>query len=342
MLSTYLSNHKAQLLAISEAQYCPFTCVGFIKTLKTKLLEACWLTAKKNNVPQKFSQPDLVQLITFLQSDPNIDSAAQACVEVMANLPQNINLAFINALMNEPTLHSLTKLIIYKVLLQQHSLNLIAYIDLKTLCFALTTDKESLEHLQPALEQNLLISSQAKNTEVINTFKHLCNAGLINSPLMSLFLLSLSWEQVNVVGNHASNTLTVDQTMQVLLQSSFAKLIPLANTFLNKVEEPHTIIALIRRLLGDKLDLLVSFETQLQAWQGDGLSCSEFKRQLHTNWPKFEGELSSSRLIAGKALNTKLNAIEMSAMDSYSQAVFNLYNYYQHATAKKLAAEAVL
>jgi hypothetical protein len=159
---------------------------------------------------------------------------------------------------------------------------------------------------------------------------------------MSLFLLSLSWEQVNVVGNYASNTLTVDQTMQVLLQSSFAKLIPLASTSLDKVEDFSAIIALIRRLLGDKLDLLVSFETQLQAWRGDKLSCSEFKRQLQANWPKFEGELSSSRLIAGKALNTKLNAIEMSAMDSYSQAVFNLYSYYQYTTAKQLTAEAVL
>ena len=93
-------------------------------------------------------------------------------------------------------------------------------------------------------------------------------------------------------------------------------------------------------MLGDKLDLLVSFETQLHAWQGDALSCSEFKRQLQTNWPKYESELSPLRLIAGKALNTKLNAIEMSAMDSYSQAVFNLYSYYQHATAKKLDAEA--
>lgn len=342
MLSTYLSNHKAQLLTISEAQYCPFTCVGFIKTLKTKLLEACWLTAKKNNVTQKFSQPDIVQLITFLQSDTNIDTTAQACIEVMANLPQNINLAFINALMNEPALHSLTKLIIYKVLLQQHSFNLIAYIDLQTLGFALTTSQESLENLQPALDKNFLVSSQTKNTDVINTFKHLCNAGLINSPLMSLFLLSLSWEQVNVVGNYASNTLTVDQTMQVLLQSSFAKLIPLASTSLDKVEDFSAIIALIRRLLGDKLDLLVSFETQLQAWRGDKLSCSEFKRQLQAKWPKFEGELSSSRLIAGKALNTNLNAIEMSAMDSYSQAVFNLYSYYQYTTAKQLTAEAVL
>ncbi|WP_244218710.1 hypothetical protein [Pseudoalteromonas carrageenovora] len=283
-----------------------------------------------------------MQLITFLQSDTNIDTTAQACIEVMANLPQNINLAFINALMNEPTLQSLTKLIIYKVLLQQHSFNLIAYIDLKTLGFALTTNQESLENLQPTLDKNFLVSSQTKNTDVINTFKHLCNAGLINSPLMSLFLLSLSWEQVNVVGNYASNTLTVDQTMQVLLQSNFAKLIPLASTSLNKVEDPSAIIALIRRLLGDKLDLLVSFETQLQAWQGDELSCSEFKRQLQANWPKFEGELSSSRLIAGKALNTKLNAIEISAMDSYSQAVFNLYSYYQHVTTKQLTAEAVL
>ncbi|TMP15629.1 hypothetical protein CWC06_20415, partial [Pseudoalteromonas ruthenica] len=84
---------------------------------------------------------------------------------VMANLPQNINLAFINALMNEPALHNLTKLIIYKVLLQQHSFNLIAYIDLKTLGFALTTNQESLEHLQPVLDKNFLVSSQAKNTD---------------------------------------------------------------------------------------------------------------------------------------------------------------------------------
>lgn len=342
MLPTYLSNHKAQLLVISNAQYCPFACVGFIKTLKKKLLEAGWLMAKKNNATQKFSQPDIMQLVSALKNGISHDIAAQACIEIMANLPQNINLAFINALMNEPELHKLTKLVIYKVLLQQHSFNLIAYIDLKTLCFALSPNTDLDEHILTALEANLLASAKSNNTAMINTFNQLCNCGLINSPLMSLFLLSLSWEQMNVVGNHASNTLTVDQTMQILLQSSFAKLIPLANTSLNKVEDPSAIIALMRRLLGDKLDLLVSFETQLQAWQGDELSCSEFKRQLQTNWPKFEGELSPLRLVAGKELNTKLNAIEMSAMDSYSQAVFNLYSYYQYVKAKKLNAQALL
>ncbi|XQF94221.1 hypothetical protein ACOBV9_18490 (plasmid) [Pseudoalteromonas espejiana] len=43
--------------------------------------------------------------------------------------------------------------------------------------------------------------------------------------------------------------------------------------------------------------------------------------------------------MAGKPLGAKLNAIEMSAMDSYSQAVFNLYTYYK-LMAEKVNVEA--
>ena len=94
----------------------------------------------------------------------------------------------------------------------------------------------------------------------------------------------------------------------------------------------------MRRMLGDKLDLLVDFETQISACQGEQQACADFKLQLQLNWPKYEEQLASLRLISGNALNAKLNAIEMSAMDCYSQAVFNLYSYYRHLAAKKLNA----
>ncbi|KPZ53668.1 hypothetical protein [Pseudoalteromonas sp. P1-25] len=339
MLSTYLSNHQAQLLHISKAQCCPFTSVGYVKTLKKKLLEITWLTAKKNNTPQCFTQPDLTQLSALVTSKQSLDVISQACIEVMANLPQTINLAFINALLNSPSLHGLAKAVIYKVLLQQHSFNLIALIDLNTLYFALAN---SAEQEVTTAETVALISAFNPNANIKllkHVFDELYKSGLVNSPLMSLFLLSLSWEQVNALSNYASHVLTVDDTLHVLLQSGYVKLVPLACMSLNQVENPTAIIALIRRMLGDKLDLLVSYDIQLSAFNAEQQALDAFKQQLQQNWPKYEEKLCVQRLVAGKALNHKLNAIEMSAMDCYSQAIFNLYTYYK-SMAKNVKAEA--
>lgn len=338
MLSIYLSEHQAQLIKISKAQRCPFTSVGYIKTKQNKLLESCWLAAKKKQVEQRFTPPNLKQLVVLLNDGINPDAISQACIEIMANLPQNSNLTFINNLLKEPSLQSVAKLIMRKVLLQQHSSNLIALIDLKTLYFAYSTNNNLAEQAVAKSELTVFVDSQTDLKDVVIGFNFLCQSELVNSPLMSLFLLSLSWEQVNAIGNHASRNLPTVDVLQVLLQSGFVKLLPLVNASLSKIENPSSLIALMRRMLGDKLDLLVDFETQISAWQGEQQACADFKQQLQLNWPKYEEQFASLRLIAGNAITAKLNAIEISAMDCYSQAVFNLYRYYQHLTAKKLNA----
>ena len=327
-----------QLMKISDAQRCPFTSVGFVKTQQKKLLESCWLTAKKKHVAQQFVQPDLAQLASLLSANISPDVISQACIEIMANLPQNINLIFINNLLKEPRLLSVVKLVICKVLLQQHSSNLIALIDLQTLYFAFSTSKNLTDKTLVKVEFTAFVDGKSDIEDLVIGFNYLCQSELVNSPLMSLFLLSLSWEQVNAIGNHASRNLATEGVLQVLLQSGFVKLLPLVNASLNKIENPGSIIALMRRMLGDKLDLLVDFETQISACQGEQQACADFKLQLQLNWPKYEEQLASLRLISGNALNAKLNAIEMSAMDCYSQAVFNLYSYYRHLAAKKLNA----
>ena len=88
----------------------------------------------------------------------------------------------------------------------------------------------------------------------------------------------------------------------------------------------------------EKLDLLVNFEIQMQACNGDEQAYTAFQQQLQLNWPAFENELSSKRLLAGKALDEHLNAIQMSAIDSYSQAILNLYTYNQYVRDKKVNA----
>ena len=336
MLSIYLSDHQAQLIKISNAQRCPFTSVGYVKTQQKRLLELCWLTAKQKHVVQQFTQPNLKQLVSLLNDNVSPDVVSQACIEIMANLPQNINLQFINELLKDASLLSVAKLIISKVLLQQHSNNLITLIDLKTLYFAFSVSNNFEAQIITDSELTLFVDSQSDIEVVINSFNFLCQSELVNSPLMSLFLLSLSWEQVNTIGNHASRKLATVDVMQVLLQSGFAKLLPLVNASLNKVENPSSLIALMRRMLGDKLDLFVDFEIQIRVWQGEQQACADFKQQLQFNWPKYEEQFASLRLIAGNAITAQLNAIEMSAMDCYSQAVFNLYRYYQHLAAKKL------
>ncbi|KKL04989.1 hypothetical protein LCGC14_2610550 [marine sediment metagenome] len=325
-------------MKISDAQRCPFTSVGYVKTQQKRLLESCWLTAKKKQIAQRFTQPNLEQLVSLLSDDISPAAISQACIEIMANLPQNINLIFINNLLNEPSLHNVAKLVVRKVLLQQHSYNLIALIDLQTLYFAFSTSQNPAVQTLAKSELTILVDSQSDIKNLITGFNFLCQSELVNSPLMSLFLLSLSWEQVNAIGNHASRNLPTVDVLQVLLQSGFVKLLPLVNASLNKIENPSSLIALMRRMLGDKLDLLVDFETQISAWQGEQQACADFKQQLQLNWPKYEEQLASLRLIAGNALNAKLNAIEISAMDCYSQAVFNLHRYYQHLAAKKLNA----
>lgn len=331
MLSIYTNNYASQLITISNALYCPFTSVGFIKALKKNVLETSWVTAKKLGVEQKFSQPDINQLISYINKGVDELVISQACIEIMANLPQSKNLIFINSLINEPALKAIAKLIISKVLLQQHSLNLIAYIDINTLTFAFSSNDDLIEFESVS---NFFIELDTTKEITTNMFDLLCKNGLVNSPLMSLYLLSINWEQVNKIGNYASNTLSMDHTLQVLLQSCFVKVIPLANASLNELEQPTKIIALIRYILGDKLDMLVDFDIQLSAWQGSEASLEVFIKQLQMNWPKHEELFCHQRLIAGQPLDTKRNAIEMSAMDSYSQAVLNLYTYYFLAAKK--------
>lgn len=339
MLSNYVSNYQAQLLSISNAQLCPFTSVGYVNTLKKRLLEAAWLNAKRHNLPRTFVAPTIESLIDFQNSDISPSIISQACIEIMTNLPQNINIIFINNLLNEPKLQLVAKLIIKKVLLQQHSFNLISLLDINTLFFAYTSQNEYTEDVIAVITEILSTTVKSDVNNLIKIFNNLCEHDLVNSPLMSLFLLSLSSEQINTVSNHASNTLSIDATLQVLLQSGFVKFVPLANSALHKSEKPKQIIALIKRILADKLDLLVDFETQMQAWNENELAYTNFQQQLQRNWAKYETELSSQRLIAGNALSQPLNAIQMSAMDSYSQAVFNVYSYYQHVAAKKASLE---
>ncbi|MEG3759819.1 hypothetical protein V5096_17915 [Pseudoalteromonas carrageenovora] len=331
MLSIYTNNYASQLITISNALYCPFTSVGFIKTLKKNVLETSWVTAKKFGVEQKFSQPDINQLISYINKGVDDLVISQACIEIMANLPQSKNLIFINSLINEPALKAIAKLIISKVLLQQHSLNLIPYIDINTLAFAFSSNDDLIEFESVS---NFFIELDTTKEITTNMFDLLCKNGLVNSPLMSLYLLSINWEQVNIIGNYASNTLSMDHTLQVLLQSCFVKVIPLANASLNELEQPAKIIALIRYILGDKLDMLVDFDIQLSAWRGSEASLEVFIKQLQMNWSKHEDLFCHQRLIAGQPLDTKRNAIEMSAMDSYSQAVLNLYTYYFLAAKK--------
>lgn len=86
MLATYLSDHQAQLLQISNAQLCPFTCVGHVRYLRKTLLESCWLTAKNNNQKNNFELPTTEQLVEIITNTKNDELVAQACIEVMANL----------------------------------------------------------------------------------------------------------------------------------------------------------------------------------------------------------------------------------------------------------------
>lgn len=282
-------------MKISDAQRCPFTSVGYVKAQQKRLLESCWLTAKKKQIAQQFTQPNLEQLVSLLNDDISPAAISQACIEIMANLPQNINLIFINNLLNEPSLFSVAKLVVRKVLLQQHSYNLIALIDLHTLYFAFSTSQNPAVQTLAKSELTILVDSQSDIQNLITGFNFLCQSGLVNSPLMSLFLLSLSWEQVNAIGNHASRNLPTVDVLQVLLQSGFVKLLPLVNASLNKIENPSSLIALMRRMLGDKLDLLVDFETQISAWQGEQQACADFKQQLQLNWPKYEEQFAPLR-----------------------------------------------
>ena len=338
MLATYLSDHQAQLLQISNAQLCPFTCVGHVRYLRKTLLESCWVNAKNNNQKNNFELPTTEQLVEIITNTKNDELVAQACIEVMANLPQNKNIIFINELLNQPALSAFFKIIINKVVIQQHSFNLIRLLNLNTLFFAYSADDEIPPQTLVTINQ-ITSLAQHHGPQILTAIFDALSEQAHLSPLMSLFLLSLNFEQVNSLSNHASNTLSVDQTLHILLQSGFVKLIVLANSLLQQVEQPALIIALIRRMLGDKLDQLVEYDIQRLAWQGDESALLEFQQQLKHNWSKYETAMSSLRLIAGHPLDEVPNAIYLSAMDSYSQGVFNLYRYYQHLAANKTQDE---
>ena len=214
MLATYLSDHKTQLLQISNAQLCPYTCVGHVRYLRKTLLESCWVNAKNNNQKNNFELPTTEQLVEIITNTKNDELVAQACIEVMANLPQNKNIIFINELLNQPALSAFFKVIINKVVIQQHSFNLIRLLNLNTLFFAYSADDEIPPQTLVTINQ-ITSLAQHHGPQILTAIFDALSEQAHLSPLMSLFLLSLNFEQVNSLSNHASNTLSVDQTLFV-------------------------------------------------------------------------------------------------------------------------------
>uniref|UniRef100_UPI00387F978D hypothetical protein n=1 Tax=Pseudoalteromonas mariniglutinosa TaxID=206042 RepID=UPI00387F978D len=269
---------------------------------------------------KQVEKPSINELINAEKALIDSKLVAQACMQFLLRLSTSMQIEFLLELSSvKDKLQTLVTAISEIACIYNNHFSSSESAVLKSFYQPLSVDKKSVFNWFHSPE---LLRNDMKT--VLGCFDNMREAEYVNSPLMSVFLLSLSAEQITSLANHASNTLTVDQTIQLLLKSGFAKHSLFANSMLHKVDEPKKIVASIRRCLGAQLDEIVSYDLQREVYNNQG-ALNEFQSEFKINWPSIAPQLSTQRVIYGYPLTQPLNAIMQLAMDCNSRIVLSHY-----------------
>lgn len=346
MLVSYVTNYEKYLAQLNQISQSPFTSVGFYQETENQLIEQYWLNNKSNKKNEKqdheFNASTLLELMTL---DHNSGILTQACLQLLPKQPESFKAEILNALYYCEDSQRFAKNLIIESnssLLLTSAVSDPELIGLRLLDGDKNIDEINYDkHIKHAFSWLVTpVNDETSCNEVIDIYHAMLALNLLDSVLMSLFLWLLTPEQVNGLCNYASKINSDDDTLLLLAKSGIVKHTLLINSALMNAEKPHLLIAQIRRNLASQLDQLVSFDVQLQAWQGDNNALIEFQTQLQKNWPTFQHGISSKCFIAGVELSTKLNTLQCLALDKQSLFLYQLFLKYHEGNHIDLQHEA--
>lgn len=324
MLAMLLKAHSNTLNQLHSAQQNPFYSVDYLMQARQQLILK--LHAYDSEILQvTLSAAQLLQALRELNTGEVLASTlAEACLVTLLMSPKKLTHECV-AQLNEndekelPVRQLLVeKLAIYRGRTQTAYAQ--TFDALKPIYFS-----QSAQHAElfKAFKQAAIELPTTK--ALFKTTNDFAELNLINSPLMSAYLLLLDQQRVNHVCNFASQALSREEALQVMLHTGMPKYVPLVVSLLSDVEDAEPLINGIKRCLGAELDNLVTYETQVQA-QTDAQAIVDFQHQFNQHWPEHESYYVGKTLVYGYALNQPIDRVKQQGVDQQSWQVLAILN----------------
>ena len=317
MLSLILNEHKAALLNLNMMQQSAFYSIGFIAQVRQQLILKVQASQSASNVQFEMVQCIIEELETLKQQETSLDDVAEACLVALQLMPNSQKQRFLG-LLNR---HEFTLL---KHKLLQKSLTISGPANSDLLNWAnVYGNSETQAIIYKAIKRAVKqLPDMPEMQETVNAFE---NAAMINSPLMSVYLLLLDPQRMNFVCNYVSQQFTREQAIAVLLQTGATKYVPMAVALLTEVRSAKNLVAGIKRCFGSQLDELVAFDTQIQV--GDCKQAAvDFQRQFALSWPEQKINFNDQTLVYGFAMNRPVSVASLQGVDFFSWQVITILN----------------
>lgn len=328
LLSIFVDRFYHQLQALNGARISPFSSYGYYAQCKKQLTKEYWLFNRHNGADSA-NALDFAEVSELLSSELDESILTDAVAFFIDEMGDEQKAEYINALYFSEKLQGLFKGIVD--ITDSYHLLSDAVSDKELLLsklMGMTNNEEAIHELYdcfPWLNTSEPLSSDA----VLRMFTDLVEEGLLNTKVMSLFLLVLSPGQLNVIGNVASNVLSADEALCLLGRGGMVKHAPLINSVLAHSDASSKLLQALRDLLGSSLDSLVEFDTQLAAWQGEQSAIKRFQQEFALSWPKYEDEFASQRMISGYPLSSTFNEGSRCAVSVSNLLLIDLLTAYQ-------------
>ncbi|SBS34737.1 hypothetical protein MSP8886_03155 [Marinomonas spartinae] len=333
MLSVFVDRFYRQLQILSDARVSPFSSHGYYALCRQQLTKEYWLVNQKNRTDGKeadgVSALDFGELSELLVSNLDESILSDAAAFLINEMGDEQKAEYINALYFSEKLQGLFKGVVD--ITGSHHLLSDAVSDKElrlSKLMGMTNNEESIHELYDCFPW-LNRSEQHSSDAILRMFTDLVEEGLLDTKVMSLFLLVLTPSQLNVIGNVASNVLSAEDALCVLVRGGMVKHAPLINSVLAQSETPSILLRALRNLLGSSLDNLVEFDVQLAAWQGEQSAIKRFQQEFALNWPKYEDDFANQRVISGYPLVSKFNGASKRAVSFSNLLLIDLFTAQQ-------------
>jgi hypothetical protein len=337
LLSVFVNDFYSQIKKLNEARLNPFFSYGYYAQCKKQLTEECWLSViNKSNT----DDVDLHHLSVLLESDVDKEILVEGAAYLIGKMAADRKAEYINALYFSKDLRSVSKDIIE--ITGSHCLLRDLATD-KELCLYQMLSLSSEESITlglyerfPWLETPELLSRD----QLLAFFTDLVDEGLLETRVMSLFLMVITPSQLNIICNFASDILSTDDTLCLLMRGGMVKHSPLLNSILAQSDVSSKLIKELRSILGSDLDSIVPFDVQLSAWLGDQGSLECFQQEFALNWPKYEEKFAGFRLLGGLSFSGAIDVANKQSISVSNVLLVTLFERYQSLflTEKKLGA----
>ncbi len=317
VLSLILNEHKAALSNLNVMQQSAFYSVGFIDQVRQQLVLKVQAYQGASILQFEIVQRIFEELETLKQQKILLDDITEACLVALQLMSSSQKQRFLG-LLNRHEFTLLKNKLLEKSLTISGSANS-DFLNWANVYGNSDTKAIIYKAIKRAVKQ---LPDMPEMQEAVNAFE---KAAMINSPLMSVYLLLLDPQRMNFVCNYVSQQFTREQAIAVLLQTGATKYVPMAVALLTEVRSAKNLVAGIKRCLGSQLDELVAFDTQIRA--GDCKQAAvDFQRQFALSWPEQKINFNDQTLVYGFAMNRPVSVASLQGVDFFSWQVITILN----------------